>query len=242
MVVFLPGFFIDILFKITELTIMKSRIFITFVITLTLTLASNWSFAKDELPEVTIEGLHLVKNTKLSVVYAVPGADLSQYKRIYLVDAYVAFRKNWQRDHNRTSANRISSNDMERIKAAMVDLFREVFTETLEEGGYELATERAEDVLIIKPAIINLDATAPDTMSVGRSRTYSVSSGSMSLYIELYDSVTDAIIAKALDNQSDRNFGVIQWQSRVTNKAAARRILKAWAEILKNALDESRNS
>ena len=36
---------------------------------------------KQELPEVTTDGLHRVPDSKLAVVYAEPGADLSPYKR-----------------------------------------------------------------------------------------------------------------------------------------------------------------
>ncbi len=202
--------------------------------------AGSLQAAADKLPEVTVDGLHHLSDTELAIVYAQPGADLSQYKRVYLVDTLVAFKKNWQRDQNRSRTQRISSSEMEKIKTELADLFREVFTTTLEEGGYELVTERGEDVLIVKPAIINLDVTAPDTMTAGNSRSYAESAGEMTLYVELYDSVTDDLIAKALDRKRDRETGYFQWQNRVTNRAAANRILKEWAKVLKEGLDEAR--
>ncbi len=120
-----------------------------------------------EIPEYTVEGLKLVPNPEdISYVWAKPGAELAQYKRVYLTEPYVAFRKNWKRDHNRGSLM-VTSKDMERIKADLRELFMEIFKEELEKGDYLLADERAEDVLIVKPAIINLDVEAPDT-SVGQ--------------------------------------------------------------------------
>lgn len=196
--------------------------------------------AIDKLPEVTVDGLHHLSDTELAIVYAQPGADLSQYKEVYLAEPYVAFKKNWRRDQNTGTGIRVTASDMEKIKTELAGMFMAVFTETLTGGGYELATERGEDVLIVKPAIINLDVHAPDTMSAGRSRTYSESSGEMTLYLELYDSVTDALIAKALDRKHDRHSGYFQWQSKVTNKAAANRILKEWAKVLKEGLDAAR--
>jgi hypothetical protein len=208
---------------------------------LTILMAISYlSVAADELPEVTVDGLHHVKDSKLAVVYAQPGADLSQYRRVYLTDAYVAFKKNWQREQNRSASHRVSASDMDKIKIELVSLFREVFTETLQEGGYELATERAEDVLIVKPAIINLYIVAPD-VSAQISHTFSESAGEMTLYVELYDSVTDDLIAKALDRELDRETGYIQWRNRGTNRAAAKRIMKAWAKVLKEGLDEARS-
>ena len=221
---------------------MRFKAFICVMATVFLTCTAGLAFAKKEnLPDITEDGLHLVKDTKLALVYAEPGADLSQYKRIYMNDAYVAFKKNWQRDKNRQSSNRVTSDQMDKIKAAVAELFKEVMTETLEEGGYELVTEVADDVLIIKPAIINLNINAPDTNSAGMTRTFSESSGDMTLYLELYDSVTGDLIAKALDQQYDRQTGYIQWQNRVTNRAAAKRIMKKWADIMKQGLDEARS-
>lgn len=202
--------------------------------------AGNLHAAIDKLPDVTIDGLHHLSDTELAIVYAKPDIDLGQYNRFFLVDAHVAFKKNWKRDQNTGGHLRVTSSDMERIKSELAALFKEVFTDTLVEGGYELATERADDVLIIRPAIINLDVQAPDSMGAGRSRSYSESAGEMTLYLELYDSVTDDLLAKALDRQLDRDTGYFQWQNSVTNRAAANRILKEWANVLKEGLDEAR--
>lgn len=128
---------------------------------------------------------------------------------------------------------------MARMKAELSALFREVFSKTLLEGGYELVTERAKDVLLIKPAIINLDVFAPDTMDANRGNSYSETTGEMTLYLELYDSVTDDLIAKALDRKTDRQTGYFQWQNRITNRAAANRILQVWANVLKKGLDQA---
>ena len=102
-----------------------------------------------------------------------------------------------------------------------------------------MATERAEDVLIVRPAIIDLNINAPDVMSSGMSQTYTTTAGSMTLYLELYDSETDDLLAKALDPKHDRDSGYMQWQTSVSNRAAARRMMKPWAEALRKGLDEA---
>jgi hypothetical protein len=209
------------------------------------TMAPALSAREAELPEVTEDGLHRVHDSKLAIVYAEPGADLAPYQRVLLLDAYVAFKKNWARDQRRSSIDplKITSQDVERIKNDLAQGFHEVFGQTLEEGGYELAEGAGEDVLLVRPAIINLDVNAPDTMSAGSSHTYTDSAGEMTLYIELYDSVTGDLIAKALDRRIDRrNSGFYTWSNRATNRAAAERIMKGWASILVAALDEARAS
>ena len=212
------------------------------ILTALTVLMSASAFAKKKYPEVTVEGLERVHDSKLALVYAEPGATLEGYNRIYLVDAYVAFKKNWRRDQNRGVSTRVTTGDMDKIKTSVAELFNEIFTEALTEAGYELVTERAEDVLIVKPAIIDLDVNAPDTMSAGMNRTYTDSAGAMTLYIELYDSETDDLLAKALDPKSDRRNGFMNWQTGPANRAAARRMMKPWAEVLVQALDEARAS
>jgi hypothetical protein len=129
---------------------------------------------------------------------------------------------------------------VEKIKQRLADEFHAVFTESLVEGGYPVVDQAAEDVLLLRPAIINLDVNAPDTPRAGRSRTYTDSAGEMTLYVELYDSVTGDLIAKAVDRRVDRNSGYYTWSNSVTNRAAADRILKGWAEILVTALNEAK--
>jgi len=206
--------------------------------------ASGSSMAKeDELPDVTVEGLHRVVDSKLALVYADPGADLAQYNRVLLLDAYVAFKKNWERQQKGGAAmsRKITSKDIEDIKNNLSREFESVFRTTLEEGGYEVVDEPGEDVLLLRPAIINLDINAPDTPRAGRTSTYAQSAGEMTLYVELYDSVTGDLLAKALDRRADSQRAVYTWTNSVTNKVAAQKILQGWASILLEALNEARN-
>ena len=96
-----------------------------------------------------------------------------------------------------------------------------------------------ENVLLLRPAIINLDVFAPDTMSTGRSRTYTDQAGEMTIYLEIRDSITGAMLAKGMDRQADRQDAFMTWQSRVQNTQAARRILRNWATSLREGLDRA---
>lgn len=221
---------------------MKRFNFFLISISLVLFCMSGPVAAKEaDLPDVTVDGLHRVPDSKMAIVYAEPGADLSQYKRIKLLDAYVAFKKNWERDQRQgsISASRVTSKDMENIKNRLAQEFHTVFSKTLQDGGYDVVDESAEDVLLLRPAIINLDVNAPDTPRAGMTRTYVRSAGEMTLYVELYDSVTGDLIAKAMDRRVDNN-AFYTWTNSVTNKAAADKILGGWAKILLGALNEAK--
>jgi len=188
------------------------------------------------------ENLVAIGDPQVAVAYIDPNADFSVFKRVMLLDTAVAFRSGWARDQRRGTrgvSNRVSSSDMERIKSRVSELFNSVFIEVLEaDDGFEIVSEADYDVLLIRAAIIDLDITAPDNMSAGRTRTYTADSGAATLYIELFDSVSGQIIGRAADRQSARNGdSMMRWTTRVSNTADARRVFRGWATTLRGFLD-----
>jgi len=198
--------------------------------------------AESELPEISLEGLELVEKDRRGEIYADPDVDWTVYTKIKLDEATVAFRRNWQRDQNRYQSFKVRTRDMEKIKANLSELFGEVFTEELTtNGGYEIAEETADHVMIIEPHIVDLDVYAPDTMNTaGINRSYTESAGRMTLKLRVYDSVTGDLIVAASDRREAPRRGYMQWTSSVSNNAEARRMLQNWAEGLRKRLDEAR--
>ena len=199
--------------------------------------APVWS-AEEAAVQPTFDNLVPVKDAKMALAYIDPDADFSVFKRVAILEPFVAFRSNWQRDQNRSRSRNISSRDMERIKSDVATLFERVFTERLEAAGYEVVEGANEDVLLVRPAIIDLDITAPDTRTAGRSRTFTASTGAATLYIQLFDSLTGDIIGRAADRQAVRRAGGnLTWSNSVTNTADARRMMGGWADNLVGFLD-----
>ena len=208
-----------------------SKLTCSFLLVALCALTPGLSIGK-ELPKTTHDGLELVENTKLRAVYMKPGASLDQYTRVAIVDVYVAFKKNWERDFNREAiglGGRISDTDMKEIKQRVAAEFKPVFTKELEKKGHPVVTTSGADVLVLKPAIVNLDVTAPDTRR-SFSRSFVSSAGSMVLYLELYDSVTNDIVARIIDPEAAGNTGGMA--NRATNKQAEDQILRKWADTL----------
>lgn len=188
----------------------------------------------------TFDGLVAVEDAPVAVAYIDPEFDFSVFQRVYILDPHVAFQANWLRDQNRTrrGTNRVSNRDVERIQRDVASLFKDVFTDVLEEGGYEIAEGANADVLVLRPAIIDLDVSAPDTRSAGRSRTFTASAGAATLYIELFDSLSSQIVGRAADRQVARRAGgTLTWSNSVTNSQEARRMMRGWAETLRDFLD-----
>lgn len=218
---------------------MKKTLYVS-IVSLSLMGLPALSFAEADAPEISTDGMQLVDKDSRGAIYADPGVDWSVYSKIVLDDASVAFRKNWQRDQNRNRAARVSTNDIERIKSDLASLFDEVFIKELQDnGGFEIVQEAGEDVLRITPHIVDLDVYAPDSRSSMNSRSYTDSSGRMTLKLELRDSETGDLIAVASDRRESPYRGYAQWTTSVSNKADARRMLQKWAVGLRERLDEA---
>ncbi len=185
------------------------------------------------------DGLVELDSTNVAAAFIDPGADFSVFRRVSILQPHVAFRSNWQRDQNRSRSRNVSASDVERIKTDVANLFLEVFTERLEAAGYDVVNYADEDVLVVRPAIIDLDISAPDTRNTGRSRTYVASTGAGTLFVELFDSLTGDLLGRAIDRRTaGRSRGFTVQANRVTNRSDARREFRTWADTLIEFLDQ----
>jgi hypothetical protein len=190
-------------------------------------------------PQVTVDGLERVESENVDLLYALPDTDLSGYDRVFLLAPEVRFVKNYKQKANQLYKFRITDEDMQRIREDVAQLFAEVFYEELQNrGGYQLVTELGEGVLVVRPAIIDLDVLAPDAINRPNSRSALPSAGRMTLYLELADGVTNTVLVKVLDYQYDRT-RVQPYKNSERNEQAARQIIGYWAELLRKALDEA---
>ncbi|MCX7054917.1 MAG: DUF3313 family protein [Proteobacteria bacterium] len=197
--------------------------------------------AKEAPPETTQEGLVLQKSTKSRIVYVKPGATFTQYNRVAILEPLVEFEKDWQKDYNNSRMGlegRVSDKDIDRMKTGLAAEFKKVFTKELQDkGGYQVVDTAASDVLVLRPALLNVEVNAPDMMTAGVNATVVRSAGQMTLFLELWDSSTNTLLARIMDAAADSDSFAKQ-ANRVTNVQAADRILGDWAHELRVRLDE----
>ena len=180
------------------------------------------------------DGLIEVKPKRIDAAYVLPGADFRPYTKMMIDPVEVAFKKDWLKDYNRSTAtisDSLTQEDAERIAAEARKIFTEIFAEVFAEKGLQIVTAPGADVLRVRPGVINLDVVAPDTMSAGRSRTYTMEAGEATLFLELVDSTTGALLGRALDRRATRSTGRASVANRVTNLSDFRALFKQWAEI-----------
>lgn len=203
--------------------------------------------AEQQYPEVSPDGLQLRKKLEYGAVYVKQGADFSKYKSIGFLECYVQFAKDWARDYNENEldlAAQVTPEDEKRIKNDLSLQFNKVFVAELSRNGdFQIVTTQGPGVLMLRPSLLNVVVTAPDTDNPSPSVDIVASAGQMTLYLELWDGGSSTLLARVIDTQADDSTGGMAEQANtVTNQAAADIILKRWADRLRKALDEARNS
>lgn len=183
------------------------------------------------------DGLQKIKVKGIDLAYSRPGASLAGYTKLIIDPVEVSFRKDW--DPNRTGSRaKLSTQERENIRSGVARIVQEEFTKTLEKGGsFQVVKEAGPDVLRMRAGIADLYVNAPDTMSPGRSRTYTVSAGEMTLIAELVDSESGQVIARVVDRREAQGTGTMQLTNSVVNAQEARAIASSWARILRSRLD-----
>lgn len=178
----------------------------------------------------TWDGLLHVPSKKLEAVYLQPNADFRTYTKVMLDPAEIAFRKNWQRDHSSlTATGQISNEQAQRILDDAKAGFQKLFVDAYQKAGYQVVDQIGPDVLRVSTAVVDLDVTAPDTMSAGRTWTFSKEAGSATLVLEARDSQTGAILGRAVDKRAlDDVRPYIR--NTVTNSSEFEQLFASWAK------------
>lgn len=185
------------------------------------------------------DGLVRQPVSRMDAVFVRPDADIPAYTSVMLDPVQVSFARNWDPNQGRRNpASRLNAADVEAIQSGLADLFRETFRTQLAQGGFTLVDEPGPETLRVSAAIVDLFVTAPDTMSAGRSRTYTANSGQMTLVAELRDSETGDLLARAVDTQRGRTTSGMQFTNNVTNTADARRAVGVWAAALRQGMED----
>ena len=188
-------------------------------------------------PEVeqTPDGLARVQSKQVDTLFVRKGATLAPYKRLILDSVELAFKQDWQKLHPEVSAA-----DLTRVRSQGAAAFYEIFSSALTlNDGYPLTMQPGPDVLRVTATISELDlATTPGVG--GTQRMHVVNPQDLALLMELRDSQSGALLARAIDRDKGRAIGNLQVEGDVANSTEARQALQMWAGLLRSALDAAR--
>jgi hypothetical protein len=221
---------------------MKPRLLAAALLASTLLFAPAFAASpKADLEEaLSHDGLRKISVKGIDIAYARPGATLAGYGKVKIEPVVVAFRKDW--DPTRTGSNlKLRAEDRENIRTGVAKIVRDEFVRELQaKGGYQVVEDAGPDVLRLDIHIVNLYVNAPDTREAGITRTYTVSAGEMTLFMELHDSETGEVLARVVDYREARNAGGrISVSNSVMNAGEAQLIASGWARTLRNGFDKA---
>ena len=177
------------------------------------------------------DGLRRVESKRLNYVYLQPGADFRGYTKVIVDPTEVAFRKNWARDYNRSSRDldgRVSDQEVQQAISKGVVAASDIFVEAWRKGGYEIASQPGPDVLRVQTAVVNISVAAPDVRTSSASHSFSDEAGQATLVVEVKDSLTGAVLGRAID-QAIVGDNTVAWRTRVSNRADFREVVEHWA-------------
>ena len=183
-------------------------------------------------------GLVEVNARNLDAAFLLPGADFRPYTKIMLDEPEVAFRDNWLRSVNSGSAsrtrNRVTEADAARILASVSTNTTDIFAAEFERAGFKVVTAAGPDVLRVRIGIVNLFVNAPDTMSAGRTRSFTTNAGEATLIMEVRDSQTRALLASIADRRQTQGPG--GQATSISNTQEFQTLARRWARIASGGL------
>lgn len=187
------------------------------------------------------DGLVEVKPKRMDAAFLLPGADFRPYTKLMVDPTQVAFSKDWMKsinDQTRDLSRKVTDEDAARILESARANFDDVFREAFTKAGYEVVSTPGPDVMRVATGVLNLYLNAPDTMSAGRSRTYTTNAGEATLVIEVRDSMTGALLGRAIDQRETRTSARLQMATSVSNTSDFRMLFRTWAGIATTGLEE----
>jgi hypothetical protein len=185
------------------------------------------------------EGLVRVKSDKIELVYLAPEADFRPYTEVLLDPSEMAMQKNWLRDQRRDSSSlggQATERDIVRALERGSKEFDSYFAEAFTKAGFTIATAPGPNVVRIRSGVVDIDVVAPD-VSASRNRTFSEEAGAGTLVIEVRDSVTNALLGRAIERRIAGDNG--PWlRTAASNRADFDRLFRRWAETSAEGLVE----
>ena len=188
--------------------------------------------------EVSHDGLHKVDNSRMGTAWVRPDADLSGYTKLLLTGAAIEYRSvKSVGGSTRANSNRsefpMSEGARDRFEALASEVFRD---EIAKSEHYTIVDKAGPDVLEIRGALIDVVSNVPPDM-MGRGDYYLSKIGEATLILEIRDSQTHEIIARAADRRAVQPVVAVR-SNPVTNTSEVQREIRRWASLLRDSIDQ----
>lgn len=189
--------------------------------------------------EMSYDGLYPVKGGRMDGAWARKDFSLESYSKVVLQGVGVEYRPGGSTNRRYTSVGpdghyELTDEQKAKFQSEMADAFRE---ELAKGQNFEIVEKGGPDVLLVRGALLDVVSYVPAD-PVGNADIYISRVGEVTLVLEMRDSVSNAILLRAVDRRAaeDTARGFTHSNS-VSTKAEYRRVARAWGQILREALD-----
>ena len=183
--------------------------------------------------EVTYDGLHRVDNAGFAMVWVKPGAGLARYTKIQTTKPtfhYRAVKGTGRASDEEFEVPERRREDFERI-------VQESFEKSLAKSKYyQLTNEPGPDTLLLVSALHDIVSKVPPERGQ-RGTTFVSEIGEATLVLELRDSESNEVLARAAERRSVVPTQELSMSSGVNSASEVRKVSAWWAGKLRDQLD-----
>ena len=193
--------------------------------------------------EVTYDGLVRVKKSIADAAWVKPDFDLTPYKKIMIVSAGVSFKKlpqvnKYQARQGSVTEFPVSQENQQMFK----DVMKEEFVKELSKlQRYQIVDKPGPDVLMLVGSVIDVESKIPPDIDsatyAGRGGVFLTSVGEATLVLELRDSDSNEVLARAADRRAAESPFAFE-VNKVTAWTQVHLLAQAWASTLRKRLEE----
>ncbi|MBL8202086.1 MAG: DUF3313 family protein [Chromatiales bacterium] len=191
----------------------------------------------------TWDGMVPVRDSGLKEAWIKPDINLSSYEQMLLLPIEVQFRavRPTAGTTRYTSQDRefpLSAADQKRLVDMVTDVFRE---ELAKSRHLTLTTAPGPDVLLVRASLVDIVSKVPPEIP-GRNEIFLDEVGEATLVLELQDSQSGEMLARAVDRRAADPVDIGNSNvSRVTSVEAwseVRRVARRWASVVTQRIDQ----
>ena len=188
--------------------------------------------------EVSYDGLHRVDNSAFQKAWADPDIDFSRYAKIMPGGAFFEFRAvkktgTTARSNTGEEFFWISDANKERLREEVSAIFNE---ELAKSTRFAVTDAPGRDVLVIRGGLHDIVSRVPPQIA-GRGDVYLSSVGEATLILEVVDSMSGEVIARAAERRAAEPAGGGMRSTPVTSWVEVRRLSRRWATRLRDGMD-----
>ncbi len=192
--------------------------------------------------EMTHDGLTRIDRTIMDAVWARQDIDLSGVTKVQFHSLGVEYRNVSGPYSGRAGTGRTRSGQSEfQLDEATRELFEEeiggAFREEIEASTvFTIVDEAGPDVLDVHVGLLDVVSRVPPE-TVGRSRVFIDRVGEATIVLEVRDSVSHTVLARAVDRRAAESATMME-SSAPRNRAEVRRLGRRWGGMIRDGLEK----